>query len=286
MSRGSSLVGLALVAMLLGFAELELRGADKIEKVFPVSKSASFMLTNYTGTVSVKGWENPEIKLIYTKHSQNVEIDTEAGPNKVRVATHVLDKLSTAERASVDYQVFVPQESNLDIRSNIGSVQVENIKGEVGIEVVDAVLRVNGVVGYLHVRSLGSRMEISNSGGIIQATTVSGDIRFAKVDSDSLTAVSTLGNIFYEGDFVSRGKYKFETNEGIITIQCPDQASVEWDAKTVKGKIRSNLPIKSKSHAPLSTGIVGRQSLVGTLNQGEATVQLSTFSGEININRR
>jgi DUF4097 and DUF4098 domain-containing protein YvlB len=129
-------------------------------------------------------------------------------------------------------------------------------------------------------------MLIENSSGIILATTVSGDIQFSKLDSNSVTAVSTLGNISYEGNFVSRGKYNFSTNEGIILVQCPDQASVEWDARTVKGKIKSNLPIRSKSHAPSSVGVVGKQSLVGTLNQGEATVQLSTFSGEININRR
>ena len=98
--------------------------------------------------------------------------------------------------------------------------------------------------------------------------------------------MSTLGNISYEGDFVSRGKYSFTTNEGVILIQCPSQASVEWEARTVKGGIESNLPIKSKSHSAAAQGFVGKQSLLGTLNQGDATVQLSTFSGKIKINRK
>lgn len=263
-----------------------LQAAEKIEKVFPVSQNAILMLTNYTGAVSVKGWQNPEIRVVCTKYSQNVEIDTESGANKVRVTTHVLDKLATAEKAKVDYQIFVPEESSVDIRSNIGSVDVENIRGDVGIDVVEALVKVTGVSGYVHVRSLGSKIVIADSSGILQATTVSGDIQFSRVDSKSVTAMSTLGNISYEGNFISRGKYKLETNEGVILVQCPDQASVEWDIGTVKGKIRSNLPIKSKNHAHSSAGIIGKQSLVGTLNQGEATVQLSTFSGEININRR
>ncbi len=283
-SRCYKLSVLMIASFLL--SGLNLRAAERIEKVFPVSKDAIFMLTNYTGVVSVKGWQNPEIKVICTKYSQNVEIDTESTANKVRVTTHVLDKLATTERAKVDYQVFVPEESSLDIRSNIGSVEVENIKGDVGIDVVEALVRVTGVSGYVHARSLGSKMVISDSSGIMQVTTVSGDIQFSRVDSNSVTAMSTLGNISYEGNFVSRGKYKLETNEGLILVQCTDQASVEWDARTVKGKIKSNLPIKAKSHAPSSNGLFGKQSLVGTLNQGEAIVQLSTFSGEININRR
>jgi hypothetical protein len=60
--------------------------AEKVENVFAVvTKSPSLMLTNYTGTVSIKGWATPEIKVISMKYSQNVEIDTEASPNRVRV---------------------------------------------------------------------------------------------------------------------------------------------------------------------------------------------------------
>ena len=263
-----------------------LQAADRIEKIFPVSKNASLMLTNYTGTISVKGWQNPEVKVVYTKYSQNVEIDTESTPSKVKVTTHVLDKLAAADKARVDYQVYVPEEATLEIVNNMGTVDVENIKGAVKVDVFEAVVKIAGVQGGVQATSLGSKLTISESTGPIQTTTVSGDIAFSKLDSNSVTANSTLGNISYEGDFVRLGNYRFSTNEGVILVQCPEQASVEWNARTVKGKIRSNLPIRSKNHAPSSTGIAGKQSLLGTLNQGDANVTLSTFSGEININRR
>jgi len=263
-----------------------LQAADRIEKIFPVSKNASLMLTNYSGTISVKGWQNSEIKVVSTKHSQNVEIDTEATASKVKVTTHVLDKLAAADKARVDYQVFVPEEANLEIVNNMGTVDVENIKGAVKVDVFEAVVKIAGVQGGVQATSLGSKLTISESTGPIQTTTVSGDIAFSKLGSNNVTANSTLGNISYEGDFVRLGNYRFSTNEGVILVQCPDQASVEWNARTVKGKIKSNLPIRSKNHAPSSPGIAGKQSLLGTLNQGDANVNLSTFSGEININRR
>jgi len=263
-----------------------LQAADRIEKVFPVARNSSLILTNYTGTISVKGWQNPEVKVICTKYSQNVEIDTESTPSKVRIATHVLDKLASAERARVDYQVFVPEEARVEIVNNMGSVDVDSVKGAVKVDVIEAAVKISGAHSGVQVNSLGSKVAISESSGPIQTTTVSGDIVFSKLDSNSVTANSTLGNISYEGDFVQLGNYRFSTNEGIILVQCPDEASVEWNARTVKGKIRSNLPIRSKNHAPSSTGIAGKQSLFGTLNQGDANVNLSTFSGEININRR
>lgn len=264
---------------------LFLTAGERFERSFPVSKSPSVMVANYTGDVIVKGWQRQEVKVIATNYTQNVEIDTEPIGNKVRITTHVLDKLATAEKARVDYQIFVPEESNLDVKSNMGKVEVDNIKGDIGIEVVEASVRVQGVSGYLQARSLGSKLAITNSSGIIQTTTVSGDIFFDRLQSNSVNANSTLGNISYEGDFISPGKYIFSTNEGTIMIRCTDQASVEWDAKTVKGVIESDLPIMSKKHSP-ATRNSQRQSLLGTLNRGDATVQVSTFSGKIKITRK
>jgi DUF4097 and DUF4098 domain-containing protein YvlB len=243
------------------------------------------MVSNYTGDVIVKGWQRQEVKVIASNYSQNVEIDTEPIGNKIRITTHVLDKLASAEKAKVDYQIFVPEESNLDIKSNMGTVDVDSVKGDIAIEVAEANVKVQGVSGYLQARSLGSKLAITNSSGIIQATTVSGDIFFDRLQSNSVNASSTLGNISYDGDFISRGKYTFSSNEGTIMIRCTDQASVEWDAKTVKGVIESDLPIMSKKHSPVARNYE-RQSLLGTLNRGDATVQVSTFSGKIKITRK
>jgi len=206
--------------------------------------------------------------------------------NKVRLATHVLDKLASPEQAKVDYQILVPEDAGVQVQSNMGSVTVENVRGPVNVDVVDAPVRVVGASGYVSAKSLGSKLEISRSTGIIQTNTVSGDIVFSRLESANVMASSTLGNIFYEGDFNRGGKYNFSTNEGFISINCPDQASVDWEAKTVKGAIESDLPIKSKTHRSLPRNSMERQSLVGTQNSGDATVQLSTFSGTIKIRRK
>jgi len=277
---------LKILPWFLVVVAVSLQADDRFERAFPVSRNPSLMLTNYSGTISIKSWHNSEIKAIWTKYSQNVEIDTESNGNKLTLATHVMDKLASADKAKVDYEIYTPEESNVEIRSNLGSVTVEKIKGEVRIDVVDAAVKATKVAGYLNARSLGSKLDISESSGIIQTMTVSGDIVFSKLDSNNVTAQSTLGNIVYEGDFMSGGKYNFSTNEGLISILCSDQASVDWDAKTIKGGISTNLPIKSKSHYSSPKGVSGRQALLGTSNSGDATVQLSTFSGKIKINHK
>lgn len=135
-------------------------------------------------------------------------------------------------------------------------------------------------------KSLGGRVEIEQSEGVIHLTTVSGEIHLKDVNSQSLTAATSTGNLFYAGDFVPAGKYQLSSQEGSISIRCPPQASVEWNAKSVRGGIESNLPIESKRHYVRRTPSLIMHTLIGTLNSGAATVNLFTLSGKIRIYRK
>lgn len=215
------------------------------------------------------------------RRSKNVEIDSEVGLNRVRITSHVLDELATAANTVVDYKLYVPERSNLEIRSNMGVVAVRNIRGQVSVDVVEAEIKVEGVEGYVNASSIGRKLvEVIQSKGTIRATTVTGDIVLDQLESNNVKANSTLGNIIYKGDFIGGGSYNLSSTNGQISVICDENASVEWEARTVKGSIKTNLPIKSKQHRPLWRD---RHLLLGTLNDGAATVQLSTFSGPIKI---
>jgi DUF4097 and DUF4098 domain-containing protein YvlB len=186
----------------------------------------------------------------------------------------------------VDYEVWVPGESSLEVRSNMGSVHVEGIRGDVNIDVMNAAVLFTGTSGDARVNSLDGRVEIRQAEGIIHVTTVSGDIVLKGVKSRSLLATTATGNLSYEGDFLPGGKYQLSSYQGSIFVQCPAQASVEWNAKSVTGGIESNLPIESKrryARRPLSPNM---HALVGTLNSGDATVNLFTTTGKIRIHRK
>ena len=117
-------------------------------------------------------------------------------------------------KPALTIQVYVPEEATLEIVNNMGTVDVENIKGAVKVDVFEAGVKIAGVHGGVQATSLGSKLTISESTGPIQTTTVSGDIVFSKLDSNSVTANSTLGNISYEGDLSGLETTDFSTNEG------------------------------------------------------------------------
>lgn len=275
-----------LLLGLLTIVSAPTQAAEQVQKVFPVSKNPTVSVVNYSGVTSVKSWQSPEVKAVCTKYSQNVRIDTNSNGNRVEISTHVLDRLASPENVKVDCQILTPEESNMEIRSNLGDVTIENIKGDMIIDVVNAQVKVAGITGRIDAKSLGSRLEITNSKGTVRSSTVSGDIALSHLDSDSVTASSTLGNIVYEGIFLNGGKYNFSSNEGAITIQCTHDPSARWDARTFKGNIENNLHTKLEAVRSSLRAGPGKQFLLGTTHSGKATVQLSTFSGRIQINHK
>ncbi len=254
---------------------------NREEQQFKVEKVPTITLINYSGSISAQGWANSSVKLISIRYSENVGVDVEASSNRVDIATYVLDKMVSSEKTLVDYELYIPENSNLHIRSNIGNVFISNVRGQVTVNVVDGAVKATKIDGYLNAHSLGEKaIEVSRSKGTIQATTVRANIIFEQLRSDNVKASSTLGNIIYRGNFIDGGSYNLSSTDGSISVICTKTASVEWNARTVKGSINSNLPIRSKRHRPLFNNF---QSLLGTSNKGQATVHLSTFSGKIQI---
>ena len=267
--------------VVLIFFSIFVSAKNREEQQFEVEKMPTITLINTSGEISAQGWANSSVKLISTHYSENVEVDVEATPNRVYIASHVLNERASSKETLVDYELYIPENSNLQIRNDIGDVLISNVKGQVTVDVVDGAIKVTKIDGYLNAHSLGKKVvEVSRSKGTIQATTVRANIVFEQLQSDNVKANSTLGSISYRGNFIDGGSYKFSSTDGGISVICTKTASVEWDVRTVKGSIKSNLPMRSKQHRPLFNNF---QSLLGTSNKGQATVHLSTLSGKIQI---
>ena len=80
---------------------------------------------------------------------------------------------------------------------------------------------------------------------------------------------------------MDRGDYILSAYSGDVDIVCPAAASYELSAKTLKGKVINTMPMthRRESASPLGTS----NSLLGTRNAGKATVELTSFSGNIRI---
>ncbi len=277
--------GLLLLALPMTW--LAAANGTRLEKTLDTIPNPRISLTNLTGQVVVKGWDKPQVHYSCALASPRVEVDTEALPasggpaEKIHLNTHVLDPLAGGQEQTTDYWVDVPVGSTLEIRNRQGNVQVENIQGEISVESVGGSVLVQDVAGHLSVRSVGGDIKLIRPSGRVEASSITGNLQFTSPMGSEVRGSTTSGKITYEGSFISGGEYVLSTYSGDIDINCPASSSFELEAKTVRGKVENTLQITRKRHvsSPLPQG----NSLLGTHNTGNATVQLTSFSGTIRV---
>ena len=259
------------------------------ERTVETTPNPRVTLSNMAGHIVVSGWDRSQIR-ISSDSSPEVEIDIEQLPpagraEKIHLITHELAPHLSSQDENADYALDVPVGCDLEIHNPDGSVRIEKIHGDASVESVGGAVAISDVSGHLWVRSFAGDIEVIRSGGRVEANSVNGSLRFVSPAGAQLRASTTAGKIFYEGDFLPGGDYRFSDYSGDVEILTPSSASFELNAKTVRGKVVADPEVavvpNRRAISPFQRGY----SLFGRHNTGAATVELRSFSGTIRIRR-
>jgi DUF4097 and DUF4098 domain-containing protein YvlB len=275
--------------MLIPAGLLLAAGPGQTEKNIVTSASPRVSISNLAGKVIVKGWDRLQVHAVYTVVSPKVTVDTEQTPahgsaDKVHFTTYLVDRSGVQQSPAVDYVVQVPTGASLEIHDPQGSVRVESIKGDTSIDSLGGNILVADSSGHLSIRSVGGNIEVIRPSGRVEAYSINGDLHFVNPASDRLRGTTTSGAILYEGDFQSGGDYVLSDYSGDITVVCPSSASFELDAKTVRGRLDNQFPIVSRG--PSQSFLPSANSIFGTQGSGQATLEVTSFSGTIHIRQQ
>jgi Toastrack DUF4097 len=261
----------------------------QMEKTIETTATPRISISNMEGKVVVKAWNRSQVHVNYTLSSPQMAVDTEQFPlqgpaDKVHFTTYVIKHSPSGHTVTVDYTLQIPSGSNLEIRDPQGVVQVESVQGDTSVDSLGASISVVDAGGHLSVRSVAGDIEIIRPSGRVEAYSINGSLHFVDPTTSRLHGTTTSGDIVYEGDFVPGGDYVLSDYSGNMNIICPPTASFELNAKTVRGKVDNTFPLVSRhsSAPPISTA----NSLFGTYSTGQATLELTSFSGTIRIREK
>ncbi len=261
-------------------------GEGQVEKSFDSTREPRISLNNVKGHVLVRGWDKSQVHVVYSVGSPRVEVDCEvfpsAGPaDKLHFETHLLDPTVPSEEQVADYIIDVPSSASLEIRNPQGRIRVEGMQADASLESVGGEISVRDYSGRLSVHSVAGDIELIRTSGNVEAYTITGNLHFISPATNKLHGSTTSGRILYEGDFKDRGDYILSAYSGDVDIVCPSSASYELRAKTLRGKLINGMPMTHRREPASALG--ASNSLLGTHNTGKATVQLTSFSGNITI---
>ena len=113
--------------------------AHAMEKHFKVAAHPVITIHNPNGVITVKAWTKSEVMVIATPASDHVEVDAEQMGNRVDVIhARSFPTPSHPTICAPTIQINVPEDAELQIHNDSGSVSVANVLGDMNVETVAA----------------------------------------------------------------------------------------------------------------------------------------------------
>jgi DUF4097 and DUF4098 domain-containing protein YvlB len=277
----TTVAGLLLATCLASIAIAE----SKKEYRFSVSSQANVSVETQNGTITIKPGSANQVLVTATAESDKTRVETVQNGNRVEVgsALHPGDDM---QGGRVDYEVTVPADATVHLRSASGPITADGLQGEVTLEGTAAQIEARNMNrGHLVVQTVKGPITLNNvHASHVEISSVSGDIHLNSVTGQLVKVGSTSGKIAYTGDFGSGGDYKFTTGSGDIDALVPATASAEFSAQSLQGQVQNDFPLQPKQHFHAS--LDATRAFFGTAGKAASGVVMHSFSGKIRLKQR
>src|ERR1700756_1731928 len=279
-------LGAGLLLVSAAFAE---PAPQQFEKHFAVKGRPVVVLQNVgNGRIEVKSSKNSEVIVSATQASNKIGIDTEQADQRVDITATVLDSSAPAAELEANFQLTVPEETELQLRTQTGLVYVEQVMGDMTLQSVAGDVHLKEVSGYIVVRTTGGSLVCTQCAGKLDFSSVSGNAQVLQPGLTNVTLFTTSGNILFDGDFIRTGIYTMKSGKGTVEVHFSGNDSFDLKAQTATGTVdnRAEAYLKPDSHGVRRMASRFTKGLFGTVGSGLAKVELSSYSGTIRILKR
>lgn len=226
-----------------------------------------------TATINARSFTVEEAQLL----AEQTEVRLEQTPEGLQT---VIDrpKKKNRESISVQFEICVPKQTALELRTSNGEIRVSSIEKAIDTQTSNGKIEITDVTGTVtaHTSNGGvtvkqvnaERFDLHTSNGAITCEAITGDMKA----STSNGAI----NVKYASDAAPATNIHLSTSNGRISVTTPKDYSAQIDASTSNSKIHTNIPITLQ-------GELGKK-VKGTIGKGEGRLYLKTSNGSININ--
>jgi DUF4097 and DUF4098 domain-containing protein YvlB len=294
---------------------------ERITRTVNIGASGEIELSNISGDIIVVrgGGTAAAIEIIKTARGASadearamlslVQVDVTEHGTRVEARTRYPpgDELRRNNRRNVDvsvaFNVAAPAGTRIIVKSISGDVSVKDIMGGLTLETISGNVHIANAGRMASGRSISGDVELVDTKveGALEAGTISGTVRLRRtsarslainsvsgsveledVTSERIDAQVISGDITFAGDLMPNGRYELTSHSGSIRLAIAAGTGFQVEASSFSGSITSDIPVT------MTGGQSGRRNraLRGTVGNGGAVLDLTTFSGTILITKR
>jgi len=282
---------------------------ERSEKSFAVKPNGWLELKADFGSVQVRSWPQNEVKIEVFKWvegrqrrgAKELFEDYEIRYNQTERGVSVIAEMRGQkfrrgnDGLQVEFRINVPKQYNLDLNTSGGSIEVDDLIGEVRVNTSGGSIDLRQAKGKLFARTSGGGInvgevsgdvDVETSGGSIEVDGAAGNLRAHTSGGVSLRGLqgnvdaSTSGGSM-DAEILKQldAPCELSTSGGGITIYLSRDLKADIDAYTSGGEVDCDLPITVQ-------GKFGEGKLRGKLNGGGPLLTLRTSGGDIELRSR
>ncbi len=259
------------------------------EKHFPVKGHPVVCIHNIgDGRIEVKSSKNAEVIVAGTQASSKVSLETENAGDRIDVSANVVDVTAQPADLEVNFQLTVPEDTELELKTQTGLIYVEQVMGDMTLQSVAGDVHLKEVSGYIVVKTTHGSLVCTQCAGKLDFNSVSGSAQLLQPGLTSVNLFTTSGNILFDGDFIRTGIYTMKSGQGTVEVHFSGNDSFDLNAQTTTGTVdnQAQAYLKPDSHGMKHIASRFTKGLFGTVGSGLAKVELSSYSGTIRILKR
>ena len=259
------------------------------EQSYPVARPAFFSIANQFGGIRVDTWDSPVVRVtakITTSattpeaaqaFADAIRIEEAVTEEEIRIATVYPEVTDANGPYSVDFDVVVPEDIELDIRNQAGDVAVANANGPVTIDVMFGAVELKNLGNFVRAQAKGKFPFVADGlrrGGIFQ-------LRDAPATFANISGQLTVTNRFAPVEIRSPGEVTtidVQAELEDIHLYLPASSHPDLQAVAIDGAVISDIPLDQQAQG---TTVVGRQVNVDATQR----MHLQATFGTVHIHR-
>jgi DUF4097 and DUF4098 domain-containing protein YvlB len=262
---------------------------DHLEKHFAVKGRPVVVIHNVAnGRVEVKSSKNAQVDISVSQLSNKIGFEMEQVGDRIDVTANILDSAAQPLELEADLQLTVPEETELQLKTETGLIYVEQVMGDMTLESVKGDVHLKEVSGYIIIRTTEGSLVCTQCAGKLDFKSISGGAQLLQPALNNVSIFTTSGNILFDGDFIRTGLYTMKSGKGLVEVRFSGADSFDLNAQTTLGTVdnRAAAFLKPDSHGIKRLASKFTKGFFGTVGQGLAKVELSSYSGTIRILKR
>ena len=336
MRTNKAINGLPLLCGSLLFATLALAGGDiedRLHQSFQVKPGGKLVLEADRSSIEVKSADADRVEIeVFRKVTRegeakgqeilkNHEVKFSRDGNKVQVQAEFTRDWKSVWRdkgrnLQVRYQISVPKQFNVDLKTAGGSINVADLTGEARGRTAGGSLGFGQIEGRIYGRTSGGGIHVAGCKGGVDVETSGGSITLGEVEGDTTahtsggsikvrkvtgkSVVSTSGGSIEAAEV--KGSIDASTSGGSITASLSEQPTGDCRLHTSGGSIKASLSgnlavdVSARTSGgrvvtdlPVTTVVQGEHKpnlLSGKINGGGPSLSLETSGGSIYLQKR